>query len=73
LIQALVADAKQHLADAVQAGRLTQAQADAIAATLTQRITDLVNGVHPAGPPPAGPGWGGPPPGGTDGSGGASA
>src|SRR5204863_219937 len=29
------------------AGRLTQAQADAISATLQQRLTDLVNGAHP--------------------------
>src|SRR5205823_2642260 len=47
LVAALVADAKQRLADAVKAGRLTQAQADAISATLQQRLTDLVNGAHP--------------------------
>jgi len=54
LIAALVAHEKQELADAVTAGRLTQAQADQIGPTLTQRITDLVNGVRPAG----GPGFG---------------
>src|SRR5204863_155779 len=50
LIAALVAHEKQQLAAAVSAGRLTQAQADAIAAELQQHISDLVNGVHPAGP-----------------------
>ncbi len=45
LIAALVAHEKQELADAVSAGKLTQAQADAISANLQQRITDLVNGV----------------------------
>jgi F0F1-type ATP synthase delta subunit len=54
LIAALVAHEKQEVADAVTAGRLTQAQADQIASTLTQRFTDLVNGVRPAG----GPGFG---------------
>jgi hypothetical protein len=47
LIDALVAHEKQELADAVKAGRLTQAQADQIAATLQQRFTDLVNGTFP--------------------------
>jgi hypothetical protein len=54
LIAALVAHEKQEIADAVKAGRLTQAQADQIAPMLTQRFTDLVNGVRPAG----GPGFG---------------
>jgi hypothetical protein len=49
LIAALVAHEKQEIADAVTAGRLTQAQADQIAPTLTQRFTDFVNGVRPAG------------------------
>ena len=48
LIAALVDHEKQEIADAVTAGRLTQAQADEITATLTQRFTDLVNGVHRA-------------------------
>jgi hypothetical protein len=47
LIDALVAQEKSELADAVKAGRLTQAQADTIAAGLTQRVTDLVNGTFP--------------------------
>jgi F0F1-type ATP synthase delta subunit len=60
LIAALVDHEKQEIADAVTAGRLTQAQADEITATLTQRFTDLVNGVHRA----LGPGRGfGPGPG----------
>jgi hypothetical protein len=54
LIAALVAHEKQEVADAVKAGRLTQAQAEQIAPTLTQRFTDLVNGVRQAG----GPGFG---------------
>jgi F0F1-type ATP synthase delta subunit len=64
LIVALVAHKKQEIADAVTAGRLTQAQADEITPTLTQRFTDLVNGVHRAlGPgrgfgPSPGPGHG---------------
>jgi hypothetical protein len=48
LVGALVAAEKIELAAAVTAGRLTQAQADAIAGTLTQRFTDLANGVRPA-------------------------
>jgi hypothetical protein len=48
LIAALVAHEKQELAAAVTAGRLTQAQSDQIAPTLTQRFTDFVNGVRPA-------------------------
>jgi hypothetical protein len=45
LIAALVADAKQHFGSNVPSD-------------LTQRITDLVNGVRPAGGPPGGPGHG---------------
>ena len=55
LIAALVADEKSHLAQAVKDGRLTQAQADTMAANLESRITDLVNGKlppHPDGPRP---------------------
>jgi len=52
LIAALVTHEKQELADAVSAGRLTQAQSDQIASTLAQRFTDFVNGVRP----PLGPG-----------------
>src|SRR6266566_2709330 len=56
---ALAAHEKQEIADAVTAGRLTQAQADQIVPTLTQRFTDLVNGVRPAGGPGFGHGPGG--------------
>ena len=62
LVTALVADEKSHLAQAVKDGRLTQAQADTMAANLESRITDLVNGKlppHPDGPRPGD----GPPPG----------
>jgi F0F1-type ATP synthase delta subunit len=55
LVAALVAHEQTEIAAAVTAGKLTQAQADQITADLTQRFTDLVNGVRPAGPPFAGP------------------
>jgi uncharacterized Zn-binding protein involved in type VI secretion len=60
LVQALVAKAKAALADAVAAGRLTQAQADRVQTGLEQRIRDRVNGVRPPGFAPGGPGprWG---------------
>ncbi len=48
LVSALVADEKKELDAAVKAGRLTQAQADAILANAKQRFTDLVNGSFPA-------------------------
>lgn len=57
LVDALVSHEKTELAAAVTAGKLTQAQADQITASLQQRFTDLVNGTHPAGP---GPGFGHP-------------
>ncbi len=46
LISKLVAAAKTQLADDVTAGRITQAQADARAATLTAGITQRVDDVH---------------------------
>jgi hypothetical protein len=64
LVAALVAAEKTEIAAAVTAGKLTQAQADQIGPTLTQRFTDFVNGVRPAGGPdghgPGGHGFGGP-------------
>jgi len=45
LIDAIVADEKQELTDAVAAGRLTQTQADEKLANLRDRVTNLVNGV----------------------------
>ncbi|MGD9793416.1 MAG: hypothetical protein AB7V43_08025 [Acidimicrobiia bacterium] len=51
VIDALVADAKAKLAQAVTDGRLTQAEADTKSADLSTRITDLVNGKLPVGGP----------------------
>jgi len=48
LVQALVAAEQAELKTAVTAGKLTQAQADALSSNLTQRITALVNGTPPA-------------------------
>ena len=44
LVQALVADAKERLDDAVAAGKLAPAQADELAEGLEERMTDLVDG-----------------------------
>jgi len=55
VIDALVADAQQHLADDVSSGRLTQDQADQISADLATHITDAVNQAGLRG----GPGGGG--------------
>jgi hypothetical protein len=54
LEKALTADAKAKLDAAVKAGKLTQAQADALLKRLTDRLDDLVNGtagprMHPDG------------------------
>ena len=51
LITALVTSAKEDLDAAVSEGRLTQDQADRIGESLTERITDRVNGVRPEGGP----------------------
>ncbi len=67
LKKALTAEAKSKLDAAVKAGRLTQAQADALQVRMTEHLDDLVNGTggpgrgHDRG----GPGWGGPPPAGS--------
>jgi hypothetical protein len=58
LVAALVSSAKTRVAADVQAGRLTQAQADATTADLQARITEIVNSTHAGhgghdGPPPA--------------------
>jgi hypothetical protein len=50
VIDALVADGQSELASAVKAGTLTQAQADAQKAEVTQRATDQVNGTMSGGP-----------------------
>lgn len=46
LVAALVSSAKTRIAADVQAGRLTQAQADAMTADLQARITEMVNSTH---------------------------
>jgi len=48
LVDALVADARDRLDDAVEAGRLTEARREQLAADLEERITALVNGERPA-------------------------
>jgi hypothetical protein len=48
LIDALVAHEKTELAAAVTAGRISQARADVITATLKARFTALANGTRPA-------------------------
>jgi hypothetical protein len=56
VIDALVADTQQHLADKVTSGEITQDQANEHLADATQRITDFVNNgkpERPDGPPPA--------------------
>jgi hypothetical protein len=58
LIAALVSAEKTEIAAAVTAGKLTQAEADQITPTLTQRVTDFVNGTRPAGGPGPGGGFG---------------
>lgn len=63
VVDALVANAKTHLAAAVKAGRITQAQADAISADLRARINERVNapglGCGPGHPGGQGVGHGG--------------
>ncbi len=61
LISTMVTAAEKQLATAVQNKRITQAQADTIKSTLTQRMTDLANGTLPKMRPGfGGPGhWGG--------------
>jgi urease accessory protein UreF len=49
LVDALAAAARKDIDAAVAAGRLTQAQAAKIEASLTKRITDAVNRTRPAG------------------------
>lgn len=57
LVSAMVAAAENDLAAAVEAGRLTQEQADEIRADLPQRVEDLVNGKLPGPGGPRGPRW----------------
>src|SRR5215218_3633804 len=66
LVDALTADAKKRLDDAVAAGRITKADADKALAEMKQRVTQRVNGVR--GPDGlrgfrhGGPDFSGPPP-----------
>jgi hypothetical protein len=55
VVAAMVADAQEHLAEAVADGRLTQEEADERAAELEERITAIVDGDLPPGGP-GGPG-----------------
>jgi hypothetical protein len=52
VIDALVAEAQEHLDQAVADGRLTQEEADEKAADLEARITEMVNSERPDGPGP---------------------
>jgi len=47
LVKAMVAATEAELATAVKSGIMTQAQADKMKSSLTERITDRVNGVRP--------------------------
>jgi hypothetical protein len=62
VVAAMVADAQEHLAEAVADGRLTQEEADERAADIEERITALVNGElelrGPGGPGHHGGPWG---------------
>ena len=55
LVDALVADERDELGQAVEDGRLTQAQAAELLAGAEERMTDLVNGQLPGRPPGFGP------------------
>jgi hypothetical protein len=56
LVQAMLADAKKHLAEEVSEGHIGQAQADAMLAHLEQGFRAMVNGTPPQAMP--GPGFG---------------
>jgi hypothetical protein len=58
VVDALVAEAKERVANAVKDGRLTQAQADQRLKDLTVRITKRVNSAMPMGPGAFGHGHG---------------
>jgi hypothetical protein len=64
LVDAMVADAREKLDEAVEDGRLTEEQHASILSTLEERITEMVNRELPPGPPlgrgfgpPSGMGW----------------
>jgi polyhydroxyalkanoate synthesis regulator phasin len=56
VIDAMVAEAEQHLAEEVTSGKLTQQEADAKKAELRTRITEKVNNAGPMGGPGKGRG-----------------
>ncbi len=60
VIDALTAEMKNHIADEVTKGEITQDEADAKLADLTSRITDMVNNPRPAEGPGGKGGHGGP-------------
>lgn len=66
VIDAMVAEAKTKLADAVKSGDLTQAQADERSTKLSERITEMVNHTGGPGPGPRGMHRGGARPGATE-------
>ena len=61
----LKAETKAKLDAAVKAGRLTQAQADALLTRMTERLGDMIEGKLGSGGHHGGPGLGGPPPAGA--------
>ena len=60
VVDAMVAAARSRITEDVSAGRLSQDEADRLLADIESRITDLVNGVAPQGPPDGAPGFPGP-------------
>ena len=56
LIQAIVQAETKEIDSAQAAGKITADQATQMKTNLTQRVTDMVNGTHPAGMPGFGPG-----------------
>jgi hypothetical protein len=62
VVKAMVTVTEDALASAVKDGTLTQAQADKMKTSLTQLITNHVNGVRPVAGPGHGPRGSGPPP-----------
>jgi hypothetical protein len=48
VINVLVADMQAHIAEELASGEITQAQADTKLASLTAKVTDMVNTVRPA-------------------------
>jgi hypothetical protein len=58
VVDAMVAEAQEHLDEHVAAGDLTTDEAAARLATITERITAFVNGNLPAGGLGSGPGFG---------------